>query len=511
MNKSLTKRTLSGLNWNMLNNYVNAVITTIIGIILARLLEPKEFGLVGMVFVFTGLADLFSTLGMGKSIIRLKNLNEDHIRTATSVTILSSIIIFIIFYFISPLISDFYNETQLISIIRVLAIIFILKGISTVSYSQIMKELDFKTIMMINIGNSITYGVISSTLAFFGLGVWSLVYGRISSQVLATIISVYKFPVKINFRFKKQEFKELAGYGSGVSMSSILLYASSNIDFLIIGKFLSTNALGLYTRAFNLMTQSISRVVGGIYNVLFPAFAAVQNDKQKLKKAYLRTIKTVTYFIFPILGIMIVDAEYIIKGLYGTKWAGTIPVFKILAFGGILRSTLSYSGAMAQATGSVYKEMFQQLIYLIILSGGIFYGIRFGIEGVAFAVIFAIMWMFVLQTSLALKIIDSGWKEFFLSLIPGLCNLILMVIINLSIILLLDNIYKGLHYEIKLIVVIIVNIPIFLLVILFVPSSVKGDTFEWLVNNYERFIPSFFSNLYYKFNQQNKNKVNIES
>jgi len=142
----------------------------------------------------------------------------------------------------------------------------------------------------------------------------------------------------------KKEFKELAGFGSGVSLSNILLYGSTNVGNLIIGKFISPYALGLYTRAFNLMTESISRISGGIYNVLFPAFAAAQTDKQKLRTAYLRTIQSVSYFVFPILAIMIVNSDYIIKGLYGAKWSGAITVFRILAIGGILRATLAYSG-----------------------------------------------------------------------------------------------------------------------------------------------------------------------
>jgi len=158
------------------------------------------------------------------------------------------------------------------------------------------------------------------------------------------------------------------------------------------------------------MTQSITRIAGGIYSVLFPAFAAAQHDKQKLKNAYIRTIKTVSYFVFPVQAVMIIDADYIIKGLYGTQWSGAIPVFRILAFGGILRTTLSYSGAIAQATGFIYKEAFQQLIYFLLLGGGALLAVRFGIEGVAVAVVAALIWMFLAQSSLALKIIGSDWK-----------------------------------------------------------------------------------------------------
>ncbi len=208
MQKSITDKTITGLNWNFINIYSNSLLTTIIGIVLARILTPKEFGLIGMVLIFTGLADLFATLGLGKSIIKLKNLNNNHIGIATFFTISSSIIIFIIFYFLAPLISAYYNEPQLINILRYLSIIFILKGLSTVSYSQIIKKLEFGTITKISIVSSFFYGLVSIILAYFNFGVWSLVWGKISSQLIATILSIIKFPIKISFKYNSNETKE---------------------------------------------------------------------------------------------------------------------------------------------------------------------------------------------------------------------------------------------------------------------------------------------------------------
>ena len=420
MGKSLTDKTLSGVNWSFANTYSNAVVTTITGIILARLLMPKDFGLIGMVFIFTGLANLFSTLGMGKSIIRIKNPNEDHIKTATTVTITSSILIFAIFYMFAPAISNFYNEPRLISILRVLAVIFILKGISTVSYAQIMKQLDFKTIMLINISASAIYGLVSATLAIIGWGVWSLVYGMLASQFLSLLLSVYKFPVKLKPSLKKKEFKELAGFGSGISLSNILFYGSSNVDYLIIGKYMTPYALGLYTRAFNLVSNTMNQITGGIYNVLFPAFAAVQDEKERLRKAYLRTVQTVSYILFPILFTLVITGDYVIKGLYGLKWTGAVNSLKILTIAGLFRVSLKYSGAIAHATGRVYAETFRQLIYFLVLGISAFYLIRYGIEGVAWAVVIARIWMFAALSYLAIQIVGSSWKEFLKFIYPVL-------------------------------------------------------------------------------------------
>lgn len=500
MSKSLTDRTLSGLNWNFLRNYGKTIITMFVGVLLARLLPPEDFGLLGMTVIFTGLADLFVTLGMGSSVIRIKNLTDDHIRTATTTTMVSGIVIYIIFWFTAPAIGQFYNEPRIPPIIRVLSLLFLIKGLTTVSFGQITKEIDFKSILIIELTSySLGYALVSSVLAILGFGVWSLVYGKLSTSILSFFLITRRMPIKIKPLIKKQEFKELAGFGTGISLSKILLYASSNIDFLIIGKFFNTHLLGLYTRAFNLMTETISKVISGTYNVLFPAFALVQNEPEKLRRAYFRTIKTVAFFIFPILGSMIVAAEYIIKGLYGNKWGGAITSFQILAVGGILRSTLSYSGAIAHAAGKVFTEAKQQIMYLVLLTIGAYSGIRFGIEGVAAAVIFALFCLFIAQSNLSIKIIQSTWKEFFITMIPGITNLISMVVVNFLIRLLLENTLIT-SYEIKLTITVLLNIPAFLIVIVITPYSLKNDTLDWLIEKYKRYFPSRLLKVYFAIN-----------
>ena len=315
-------------------------------------------------------------------------------------------------------------------------------------------------------------------------------------------MTLKKYPANLKPLIKKDEFKELAGFGSGVSLSNVLLYGSSNIDYLIIGKFINSYALGLYTRAFNLMTNSIDKVSGGMFTVLFPAFAAVQNEKEKLRKAYLRSIRTASFFLFPILASMIVTANYIINGLYGTKWSGAVRTFQILAFAGILRSTLIFSGAVAHATGRIYAESGQQLVYFLILGGCAYYGIRNGIEGVAAAVVIALIWMFFAQSYLAIKMIESSWKDFFKALIPAANNLIIMVTVNLILVFFLEKYLPINSYEIKLLITVMINFSVFLCIIVFVPSSIKGDTFDWIIEKYRKFIPSPFIKFYFSLNAQ---------
>lgn len=286
----------------------------------------------------------------------------------------------------------------------------------------------------------------------------------------------------------------------GASISNLLFYASSNIDSLIIGKYLNSYMLGLYTRALNLMKESTTKITGGIYNVLFPAFASVQDDPVRLRIAYLRTIRTVSYFVSPVLASMAVSAQYVIKGLYSAKWEGAITSFQILCAAGIIRTTLGYSGALAHATGRVFTEASQQLVYFLILLGCAFYGLRFGIEGIAASILIASLWLFAAQSWLSIKIIKSSWKEFFNELIPGFANSILMIFVNVVLVYILENFYFSLPNEIKLILTVVLNGIAFVSVIIFMPYFLKGDTFDWLIEKYRKVFPSPFIKLYLAFN-----------
>ena len=249
------------------------------------------------------------------------------------------------------------------------------------------------------------------------------------------------------------------------------------------------------------MTLPVDKISGSIYNVLFPSFSVVQSETEKLRMAYLRTVKTVTFFLFPVLAGMAVSAEYIIKGLYGLQWSGSIEVFRILCIGGILRATLSYSGAMAVATGKIFIEVSQQVVYLLILGSISLFLVRFGIEGVGIAVVLALIWMFIAQSWLAIKIIKSNWNDYLKCMLPGFINLIIIVALNLTIIFLIETFIPAAKNEIKLAFTLVLNTVVFLMAIVFVPEKLKGDTFNWLLEKYQRFVPASIKKFYYMFNE----------
>lgn len=491
---SHTDRTIRGVNYNFLNTAGKTILHFIVGIVLARLILPADFGLLGMAYIFIGLANLFSTLGMGSAIVQKSNLNNEHIRIAATLSLLLSLIIYIAFWFFSPLISEFFNEPKVTPIVRVISTLFIFQGLYSISRGLIVRKMDFKSIFIIEtIAFAIGQGAISIILAFLDYGVWSLVFGRVITGILLFILFIFKASLPIKPLLKKNEAYELFSFGSGVSLVGILNYAATNVDYLAIGKFLTPLSLGLYTRAYNLMSLPLSQISATISGVLFSAYSEIQDQTEKLRRSYLKAINLIGLTAFPVLAGMIACSYYIIVGLYGKNWEGAIEVFILLSISAFFKVIYQITGAITKATGNVYREVWRQFVYLIILASGVLIGVRFGIEGVGFVVIFASVWLYISLARLVTKIIDSPIKAFFQAQVPGLVVAVIVFLADQATIFLLNTVSPSLNDTIKLIILVIVSLTAILLCYIFLPESIIGEMPKWIYNKYKKYIPFKFA------------------
>ena len=487
---SHTDRTLRGVNYNFLNTAGKTILHFVVGIILARLILPADFGLLGMAYIFIGLANLFSTLGMGSAVIQKSNLNNEHIRIAATLSLLLSLLIYVSFWLFSPLISDFFNEPRVTPIVRVISMLFIFQGLYSISHGLVARKMDFKSIFIIEtIAFAVGQGVVSIILAFLDYGVWSLVFGRVITGILLFVMFIIKARLPVKPLLKKKEAYELFSFGSGVSLIGILNYAATNVDYLIIGKFLSPLSLGLYTRAYNLMGLPLSQISATISGVLFSAYSEIQDQTEKLRRSYLKAINFIGLAAFPILAGMIACSYYIIVGLYGKNWEGAVEVFILLSVSAFFKVIYQITGAVTKATGNVYREVWRQFVYLIILAGGVLIGVRFGIEGVGFVVILASIWLYISLARLVTKIINSPIKAFFKAQLPGLVVAVIVFLTDQAAIFLLNAVSPSLNDTIMLMVLVIVSLAALLLCYIYLPERIIGEMPKWIFNKYKKYIP----------------------
>jgi len=335
LTKTLREKTINGVFWSALEKYGNQVIRFIISIILARLLEPREFGIVGMLAIFMGISQVFVDSGLSSALIQKKNPSNKDFCTVFYFNLLISILLYLILYFSSGLISSFYNEPVLKNITKVLGLVLIINAFGLIHNTKIQKSLDFKQITKVSYVSSVVSGSVAILLAYRDFGVWSLVFYQISTRLTRTIMLWILDHWKPSMDFSLEAFKELFNYSSKLLGSSLINSITINMYNLVIGKYFSAVSLGFYDRAKKLQMLVASNLNATIQVVTFPVLSEIQDEQIRLQKSYRKILEIVAFIIFPLMFMLIIVAKPLIIILLGEKWTETIVYFQILALVGI--------------------------------------------------------------------------------------------------------------------------------------------------------------------------------
>lgn len=412
---------VSGIGWSLSRVLVESTARLAIGVVLARLLSPVAFGLMAIIILINGAVSILFSAGIWASVIQSRNLEEDHVRVALTISLVLGVLAFLLVWFTAPLAVSFFQDQEARALLRVAAIELVFLGFEGVVRSLGIRRLDLKSVLYSEtIGTAFGYGLIGITLACAGAGAWSLVLGYLSRTLLSCLclILMERPPLRPLFRFHIA--RALLGFGSGVTATSALNFAAIKVDTIFVGHYLSSSELGLYSKAFAVMqlpTSLFSKIVSG---VLFAYMAEVQDERQRLEKAYLAALSSAALICFPVLLGMAAASDYVIIGLYGGQWAGAVDIFRIIMVAGILKPMISVVGAVIRAVGLVHREAIRQAIYLAILTAGAFVGVRFGTSGVATAVVFGAFWSYWSVSRIVNKRLCIGWGRVLKTLAPGL-------------------------------------------------------------------------------------------
>ena len=333
---------------------------------MARLLDPKAFGLVAMAGVFLRFATYFANMGMGQAIVQKIDLEEKDIRSAFTSSIILGVFFSALIWIASPLGALFFERPDVIPIIKGLSIAFLFTGLAITSESLLRRNMNFKTLSIINVLAYIFgFGGVGITSALNGLGVWSLVYATLSRSffnALFCYISV-KHTLKLNFIW--QDYKKLFSYGSRISLISFFEFIGQSLDTLIIGKVKGPNLLGIYNRALEVGQLPMTYISTSLSKVLFPAFSSIQNNLKKLKNSFLASVSLTSYILIPIGFGMSMAAEEIVYTVLGRQWSESIPLFQILALTIPFKFMTSFSGILMDSTARLRSKLIFQIIYIL--------------------------------------------------------------------------------------------------------------------------------------------------
>ena len=350
-NQDLAQKTISGLAWSLGAQILKQGSQFLIAVFLARLLTPREFGLVAMVVVFSGFAILFNDLGFGPALIQRQDIEERHYCSVFWLNIASGIILTGFLAGVSPLISRFYGEPRLTPIVILIGLCFPITSLGLVQKAILTRDMNFRALGLIDIGNVTMSGLIAIFLAWRGFGVWSLVCQMLSSAIFEVAGIWWASDWRPQRWFDRGAIRELSGFSFNLTGFTAINYWYRNGDNMLVGKFFGSVALGIYSRAYNLMLLPLTQITYVVSKVMFPALTQLQNDKVRVKAIYLRSIAMIALVTFPLMLGLLVVADHFVLAIFGPVWAGVIPILRVFCILGMTQSIYSTIGWIFQSQG----------------------------------------------------------------------------------------------------------------------------------------------------------------
>jgi O-antigen/teichoic acid export membrane protein len=430
--RGLTNRALGGMIWTFTGTGVQALVQLLAIMALGRLLTPAEFGLMGAATVVIACSQIVSQIGVGPAIIQRRELEPVHVRVAVTLSLTLGLLLGVLVYFGAGLIARFYRIPELEPVLRGVAFLFPMDGLNTVAKSLLTRELRFRLFVALDVGSFIVgYAVVAVVLAWLHFGVWALVIANLAQEAVRTVAMYVATRHSLRPSVNVQAGRDLLSFGIGHSMAQIGTLASQEGDNMVVGRWLGATALGIYDRAYTLMVMP-ANLFGKIVNrVLFPVMAMVQNERERLAKAYERSLAIVALVSLPTSAFLWVVAPEFIPILLGPKWGGVVLPFRLFTLSLLFRMSSKISDACTKAAGAVYSRALLQGGFAALVVGGAYLGQHWGVGGVAVAVSIAMAANWLTMAELGRRVTGLSWARFTRAQMPGVLLALLIGVVSL--------------------------------------------------------------------------------
>ena len=377
--QSLKDKTIKGTAWSAIDNVTQMGVSFLVSIVLARLLSPDDYGLIGIINIFTVVCTAIINGGFSAALIRKKDVTDDDYNTSFIVNLGLSLLLYALVFLASPLIADFFGREELVWLTRVSSLIMIIGALAIVQQTRLTKRIDFKTQTKITLTASIISGVIGITMAFLDFGVWALVAQMLSAQVLRTMLLWFYNHWIPSLRFNKNSFHELFGFGWKLMVSGILDSLWTQLYQVVVGKYYNAATLGQYTRAKQFSQMFSSNLTNVIQRVTYPVLSEIQDDKERMIAAYRRVIKITMFLTFALMFALGAVSEPLLYCLIGEKWHDAATYLPLICIIGASYPLHALNLNMLQVQGRsdlfLKLEIIKKIIGLAPLFIGAFVGI----------------------------------------------------------------------------------------------------------------------------------------
>ncbi|MCH6266011.1 lipopolysaccharide biosynthesis protein [Neobacillus citreus] len=433
MQSNLKNKVILSLIWKLLERGGTQGIQFILQIILARLLLPKDFGLIVLVTIFITVANVFVQSGLNTALIQKKNTNDLDYSSVFYFNIIVACILYFIIYLCAPLIANYFSEPELVTILRALSITLIIGAFQSIQNAIIAIRMLFKLLLQSSLFSIVISGTLGIAMAYLGFGVWSLVIQQITNTFLVTLILFLTLKWRPKLIFSLERLRELFKNGWKILGASLAEAIYTNLRSLIISKMFTADILGFYNRGKQFPAIVVTNINGSILDVMLPTFSSQQDNIQKVKEILRRSIASSSFIVFPMMIGMAVIAEPLTYLLLTEKWLPAVPFLQIycLIFALWPYQTAHMQAVIAIGRGDIYlaREVITKIIGLVILGITLFYGVNGIVIGEFLSSILAT----ILFSSPNIKLLNYSYKEQFKDIIPSLAISLLMGLVAFSI------------------------------------------------------------------------------
>lgn len=437
--EGLKHKTKKGLFWSFFNQFATYSMQFVVGIVMARLLTPSDYGITAIPAIFMAIASVFIESGFSSALVRKQDLTEKDLSTAFYYSISIGCLMYIILFFSAPIIAKFYHEPVLTPLVRITALSFLWSPLNTPQNVILKRNLDFKLITKISIVKNFIAGVVGILTAYLGYGLWALVISGLVSSFLGFILMLLAVRWVPKEKWNKESFNYLWGYGNKLVITSLINTLYANVGPIILGRF-GTADLGNYNRAKGYAALPSSNVAGVLTQVTFPVLSKLQNDDEALAFNYRKMIRVSAYVVFPIMLMLAALARPLVLVLITEKWESSILLLQILCFVFMWQPiqvlNLNVLLVKGRSDLSLRIELIKKPVSLTIVLIGL---IKFGVIGFCIADFISSMFALIINTYYTGEILNVGYFKQMKDIFPTLCISLIMFLSVILIISLFDN------------------------------------------------------------------------
>jgi O-antigen/teichoic acid export membrane protein len=431
----------SGAKWLMVGKIGNRFIQFAFGVILARLLMPADFGMIATIAIFTGFVGMFTSGGMGQSLIRAKEATEDDFTAVFTLQLAMGLAAYSAFFFAAPWIAAFFENSLYTDLIRVSALSFLLRPFVVSRNAWLNREMNFKSRSFVDIAAGLITGVASSSMAWAGMGVWSLLLGGLFAAFCQNVFLAYLTPLKLRLNADLSIMRRHSKYGSKIVAIDFVSYLRKQSQAFILSKLAGPAFLGIFNKAESLSRLPNQMLMSPVMEPLFRAMSKTQDDLDQTKYLFFRAITLLMAYTTPVYVLLWWIAEPFITVIYGEKWIAAGAPMSTLTTAGVFLNVIFPCSKLLAAQDRLIKEMVALSVNLFVMIGACLIGLTWGLNGVAWGIVFTQALLSAHLYWLAQQTLKTNLRDLFRAAAPGLSLSIILFCFLAAV----DYLTKGPH------------------------------------------------------------------